>query len=420
MRLFRRGSSRTWYATFYENGVRVQRTTKCLDRKAAEHVARQWERDAADPESAVLLAATLSDALQLLLTTRSEEVNAGRRSAGTLAFYRTKCGHLTRVFEHDEHDAFTGFRLAALKARDVDRYISTRRAEGAAENTIAKDIIALRAALKLARRAGLWRGDPAAVCPIAFAPEYKPRTRYLPPAELQRLLAQLAADRAAAVAFMVATSAELGAVARAQRDDVELELRRALIRGTKRTTRWRTVPLVSDEQRSLIRYALDHAQGVEGSLFLPWQNVRRDLAQACDRAGIEPCTPNDLRRTCATWLRQAGAAPDLIAPVMGHADTRMVERIYGRLPIDDLERRLAAAIGQSDCSADATDSAKTAGFTGPSAPIADTENAKTPRKAGSLVPRDRIELPTRGFSSSSKSAATNRNHKWLKVLKGGA
>jgi integrase len=62
-------------------------------------------------------------------------------------------------------------------------------------------------------------------------------------------------------------------------------------------------------------------QGVEGLLFLPWQNVRRDLAQACDRAGIEPCTPNDLRRTCATWLRQAGAAPDLIAPVMGHTDT---------------------------------------------------------------------------------------------------
>jgi len=84
------------------------------------------------------------------------------------------------------------------------------------------------------------------------------------------------------------------------------------------------------------------------------QNVRRDLAQACDRADIEPCTPNDLRRTCATWLRQAGAAPDLIAPVMGHADTRMVERVYGRLPVDDLERRLAAAIGQTDCSAGAT------------------------------------------------------------------
>jgi integrase len=342
--------------------------------------------------------------------------------------------------EHNEHGTFAGFRLAALKARDVDHFISTRRAEGAAENTINKEIIALRAALKLARRAGLWRGDPAAVCPIAFAPEYKPRTRHLSPAELQRLLAELTADRAAAVAFMVATSAEWGAVVRARRDDVELNARRVLVRGTKRTTRWRTVPLVSDEQRSLIEHAVKHARGVNGLLFLPWQNVRRDLAQACDRAGIEPCTPNDLRRTCATWLRQAGAAPDLIAPVMGHADTRMVERVYGRLPIDDLERRLAVAIGQTvdcstgatggaktrapsaasapincstgaapDCSAGATDTAKLAGFTGLSAHPAEPQNEKTPQKAGSLVPRDRIELPTRGFSIPMPRSITTRD-----------
>lgn len=77
------------------------------------------------------------------------------------------------MFEHDERGNFVSFPLAKLKAYDVDRYISKRRAEGACENTIAKELIALRASLKLARRAGLWRGDPAAVCPIAFAPEYK-------------------------------------------------------------------------------------------------------------------------------------------------------------------------------------------------------------------------------------------------------
>jgi integrase len=209
------------------------------------------------------VSATLSDALRLLLKARSEEAIAGRRSSGTLAFYRTKCGHVTRVFEHDDAGTFAGFRLAALKARDVDHYISTRRTEGTGENTIAKEIIALRAALKLARRAGLWRGDPAAVCPIAFAPEYKPRTHFLSASELHRLLSQLSGDRAAAVAFMVATSAEWGAVVRAQRLDVDLATRCALVRGTKRTTRWRTVPLVSDEQRSLIKYSLEHAQGVK-------------------------------------------------------------------------------------------------------------------------------------------------------------
>jgi hypothetical protein len=34
-------------------------------------------------------------------------------------------------------------------------------------------------------------------------------------------------------------------------------MRRILVRGTKRTTRRRTLPLVSDEQRSLMKCAID-------------------------------------------------------------------------------------------------------------------------------------------------------------------
>jgi hypothetical protein len=104
---------------------------------------------------------------------------------------------------------------------------------------------------------------------------------------------------------------------------------------------------------------VEHAQGTGGLFFRRWSNVRRDLIEACVRAGIPPCSPNELRRTCATWLRAAGAPPDLIAPVMGHADTRMVERVYGRLSPSDLRGRLASALGLPDCSAFATNSVET-------------------------------------------------------------
>jgi site-specific recombinase XerC len=197
--------------------VRIQRSTKCTDKTAAESVARLWERDAADPDAAKLRDATLGDALRLLLTDREERANAGRASHYTVSFYAVKTGHLTRIFEHDERGTSAPFPLAKLKAYDVDRYISKRRAEGASESTISKELIALRASLKLARRAGIWRGDPAAVCPIAFAPEYKPRRRFLTEDELSRLLGALSHDHAAAVAFMVATSAEWGAVCSAER-----------------------------------------------------------------------------------------------------------------------------------------------------------------------------------------------------------
>ncbi len=65
-RLFKRG--RVWYGWVYEDGRRVTRTTKCRDRNAAEAVVRQWERDAADPDHAAARTATLSTALQLLLS----------------------------------------------------------------------------------------------------------------------------------------------------------------------------------------------------------------------------------------------------------------------------------------------------------------------------------------------------------------
>jgi hypothetical protein len=75
-RLTKRGT--TWYGYVYEGGRRVQRTTKCTDKRAAEAVVAGWERDAADPDHAARSKATLSGALKLLLDQRAEEV--GRRA----------------------------------------------------------------------------------------------------------------------------------------------------------------------------------------------------------------------------------------------------------------------------------------------------------------------------------------------------
>ncbi len=430
MRVFKRG--RVWYAQVYEDGVRVQRSTQCHDRKAAEVRAREFERDAADPAHAAAAKASLSDALQLLLTQRREQAAAGRRSFETVRFYETKAGHFVRLLETAEDGSYTPFPLASLQARHVDAYISQRRSEGVREATIAKELVTLRAALKAAVRAGLWFGNPAAVLPIAFAPEYRPRDRFLTPAELTKLLGALLADQAARVAFIVATSACWGESCRAMRVDVTEGLSAVFIRGTKRSTRLRTVPIVGETSRSLLEYALTHAAGDDGLIFRSWSNVRRDLHAACVAVGIPPCSPNDLRRTCATWLRAAGASPDLIAPVLGHADTRMVERVYGRLPLEDLRRQLAHAIGADcsagaaeppgnavqDCSAGATERVEKGGFGGSAGPgglAADddlggtsTPENKRPREnlrsrgAGMSdemkVPGPGIEPGTRGFS----------------------
>jgi hypothetical protein len=62
MRLIKR--RRVWHCQFYEDGRRIMRSTHCHDRQAAETIARQWERDAADPDHAAANKATMSDALR--------------------------------------------------------------------------------------------------------------------------------------------------------------------------------------------------------------------------------------------------------------------------------------------------------------------------------------------------------------------
>ena len=285
---------------------------------------------------------------------------------------------LTRILETDEHGEYAPLLLAQLRPWQVDQYIAQRRSEWAivpreptvaqdgtirtpvragrrvSDHTISKEVVALRAALKLARRAGLWEGDPGAICPHGFAPDYEPRKRFLSRDELCRLLASQTRDHAAQIAFMVATSAEWGAVTRARRDDVGSDLAFVRVRGTKRKTRDRIGPIVTGDQWSLLKYSLEHAQGENGLLFLDWQNVRRDLRAACKKLKIPRCSPNDLRRTCATWLRAAGTPPHLIAPLMGHADSRMVERVYGRLEPAALAQLIAKATGSTSAGSQQT------------------------------------------------------------------
>ena len=48
---------------------------------------------------------------------------------------------------------------------------------------------------------------------------------------------------------------------RARRGDVSKGLATVLLRGTKRKTRFRMVPIVSPAQQSLLAYAIEHARG---------------------------------------------------------------------------------------------------------------------------------------------------------------
>jgi len=76
--------------------------------------------------------------------------------------------------------------------------------------------------------------------------------------------------------------------------------------------------------------------------------VRRDLVEAIARINkkrneaaekarqkppepLRRISPNDLRRTYASWLKQRGVDSMVVAKLLGHTTSRMVELVYGHL-----------------------------------------------------------------------------------------
>lgn len=319
MYLYKRGA--VWWARWNSRGETVRKSTKTKDRDAAKSIVRRWERELADPGHQAEEKTRFVDAAeQFMIEAKSEGL-----SAGTINMYDCKLRNLIEFYGQDA-------RLSSVTYESVVRYIAQRRkpldpeARAVVDYTIHRELTALRRVLSSAMRAQQFKRDPKTVMP-RLKPGYEPRKHYLTKEQLDALVAHLDPAKAAQVCFVVATSARRGEVERARREDCTKEC--VKLRGTKTKAAARSVPVITifADQMS---FALEHADGEKGTLFSEWSNMRRDVAAAAERAGVPAATWNDLRRTCATWLVQSGVAPSLVAKVLGHTTSVMVERVYGQ------------------------------------------------------------------------------------------
>lgn len=60
--------------------------------------------------------------------------------------------------------------------------------------------------------------------------------------------------------------------------------------------------------------------------------VRAELTKVARHAGVGPISPNELRHTAATRMADAGIPPHVVADVLGHTSTRMVDAVYRHRP----------------------------------------------------------------------------------------
>jgi integrase len=385
-----------WHGEWYDlKGKRRRRSLKTADRKVAKQKLRHLELQETDPTAHKTQ--SLDDALDHLTDVA---MPATGRAHGTISSYKQKARHLTRVLGEST-------KLDALSRSQIQSYITQRLREGAARGTVHKELVTLRQALKEATAQEFFRGDASAIVPT-FKTDYDPKTRWLPVEELELLIHELKEHPKRQLWVMVATfsGGRDSEIESLQWENIHLDKKLLRYRTTKTRGRsfFRDVPILEQ-----LRPWLEGFEEDSGPVVEPWSNVRRDLHKACERAEIAPCSPNDLRRTFASYMLQAGVPVFAVSRMMGHKSTRMVEQVYGQLGLNSfadagdlvsqyVERGLAekrAKYVSKTCSSE----------TKSDTPDTDPENQKTLQKAKEgvsegfgAVPRDRIELPTRGFS----------------------
>ncbi len=397
-KLYKRGD--TYHADYFNReGVRVRESTRTGDLQVAKQRLRDLELATTDraPHSTEILDAAL---------TYFCDVACAAKPAATIESYQQKARHLSRLVG--------GALLDKLNRETVERYIATRLEEGAARHSVHKELVVLRGSIGSAKDRKR-TSTPSDVVP-KFSAGYTPRTNYLTPDQFLRLVDHIlpAAPLTAKPATLARRDALkasrtlyclLIALASPRRGELEslqwehVDFGRGVIRVPKGKTVARMIAI-----HPVLRPWLESMDRGSGPVVVPWTNVGRDLPAACKRAGVPRCTPNDLRRTFASWLVQAGSSLLVVSRLLGHSSTRMVDLVYGQLD----EATLASAIqrlpgGSDSCAAGVTRDVPKPGAggaggttTSPTSIVNSVENPLTSTEIA--VPKDGVEPPTRGFS----------------------
>jgi integrase len=380
--IYRRVDGGPFYGQWTDaKGNRRRQGLRTRDPRVARERLRQAELVTTD-RSAHREPHLLSSALDYLLT-----VGCANNAAGTVHCYKKKALHLVRLLGDVD--------VASIVYDDVARYIHGRLLEKAASGTVGKELTVLRRALKEAHRRGLVATAPALTIP-EFKVRYTPKERHHTPHQLGALLASLTPKRRLWVALASLGGMRLGEVERVAWDGIDLKTGWIRVLGSKTKGSWRRVPIAAPLRAILETVPQAQRRGLVAG---HWGNVRRDLTATCKRAKVPRVTPNDLRRTFASLMVQAGVERLAVAHLLGHSSTRMVELVYGRLN-DGIYRSAVAtlpAVDQWDAiETRAVPILALHGEVGGARGSQDLEIS-----VGNVVPRDGVEPPTRGFSGRS-------------------
>ncbi|TMV81706.1 site-specific integrase [Thioclava sp. BHET1] len=221
---------------------------------------------------------------------------------------------------------------------DCRNYAAKRRDAGRKEATIRTELSCLRTALKWAERSQLIERAPR----IELPQTPPPRERYLTRDEVAALLdAAVDPHIRLAILLMVTTAGRSGALLELTWDRVDLHRRQIRLATNDIGPRKgrATVP-INDTLMAALQTASEAALS---DYVIEWgghrvASIKTGFNAAVKRAGIEHCTPHDLRRTAGRLMAEAGVPIDEIAQYLGHTNPNVTRSTYSKFSPEYLRK----------------------------------------------------------------------------------
>ncbi|WP_321528028.1 tyrosine-type recombinase/integrase [Sedimenticola selenatireducens] len=264
---------------------------------------------------------------------RDYQARSGKQTEGLRQRYKK---HIRRRFGHVRLSELSAARirtwlnsLVQVDEQDPDRL----RAQRSTANT---QLTLLKAICNHAFRQGLTIEDRAWRMVRPFQNVDAPRIRFLDPEETRKLSHGCEADFRSLVQAALLTGCRYGELIRLRAEDYDAANGSIHIRYSK-SGKARHIPLTDEGQAFFDRLVVD----LEAEQWIfrradgePWRRAHqtRRMRQASAAAGINPPVSfHILRHTYGASLAKAGVPLQVIAAVLGHADTRITEKHYAHL-----------------------------------------------------------------------------------------
>jgi integrase len=162
------------------------------------------------------------------------------------------------------------------------------------------------------------------------------------PAEVRKLVESLTGDARIVGAVMATTGMEWQAVNRLRRRDVDLDAKTLHAHGSKNIHRDRTNAATEDWAWSIVAAHCDTLHPEAPLVTINHKPALEAHHAACAILGLPRTTMHAHRDHYAVMLRRRGVSDVVIARQLGHADTQLVARRYGRYQPETAEVTRAA------------------------------------------------------------------------------